>query len=135
MTIGSIFACSIIVFIGMAGHSVAHATDIDGVWASDARSCNRIYVKANNRISFAKDSDLHGSGFIIEKDRIRGKMANCSIKLRKEKATRVELIATCSTDIAVETVQFSLRIEGPNKVIREFPGIPEMAIPYERCAF
>jgi hypothetical protein len=45
----------------------------------------------------------------------------------------VNLIAVCSTDIAIDTIQFGLRMDGPNKLIREVPGIPELEMSYERC--
>jgi hypothetical protein len=31
-------------------------------------------------------------------------------------------------------MHFRLRVEGPNKIVREFVGMPDMEIPYERCA-
>jgi hypothetical protein len=122
-----------IVYFGITTHVAARAADIDGAWANDAAVCHKIYAKAGGSISFASDSIVSGSGFIIDKNRIRGRTANCNIAFRKEHDTRVDLIATCSTDIAVETLQFSLRIIGSNTIVREFPGVPEIAIQYERC--
>ncbi len=135
MTTRSAKFYSTILYFGMMIQGVAHAADIDGAWANDSAVCHKLYSKTGDSIAFAKDLFFHGSGFIIEKNRIRGKVANCNITFRREQKTRVDIIATCSTDIAVETLQFALRIEGPDKVIREFPGIPEMAIQYERCSF
>jgi hypothetical protein len=46
----------------------------------------------------------------------------------------VNIIAVCSTDIAIDTMQFRLRFEGPDKIIREFPGMPDVEMKYERCS-
>ena len=115
------------------GIPLVHAADIDGVWASDADSCSKIYVKSAKGISFAKKADLYGSGFIIEGNKIRGKIASCNIKTRKQDGDTVHLIAVCSTDIAINTVQFTLKTVDSNKVTRLFPGMPELETNYERC--
>ena len=111
----------------------AQAADVDGAWANDPAACSNIFVKKNNVVSLADDSDIYGSGFIVDGNRIRGKMATCTIKSRKEDAGVVHLIAVCSTDIALSTVQFSLRMDGENKLTRFFPGVPEMDVSYVRC--
>ena len=60
--------------------------------------------------SFVPMSDLYGSGFIIEGNRIRGKAASCTIKSRKEDGSTVRLSASCSTNVAVEVMEFNLKI-------------------------
>jgi hypothetical protein len=45
----------------------------------------------------------------------------------------VNLIAVCSTDIALATTQFALKIEGDDKIARLFSGMPEMTMRYVRC--
>ena len=35
-------------------------------WASDPSVCSNVFVKNNNRISFAPDAELYGGGFIVE---------------------------------------------------------------------
>jgi hypothetical protein len=124
MTAMTLFAC---------GPRLAHAEGIEGVWATDAEACSKIFVKSAKGISFAKRADLYGSGFIIDGNKIRGRIANCAIKTRKQEGKIVHLIAVCSTDIAVDTMQFSLNIIDDDKVSRIFPGMPEMETPYERC--
>jgi hypothetical protein len=112
---------------------LAQAANIDGAWATAADACSKIYVKSAKGISFAKRADLYGSGFIIAGDKIRGRIASCTIKKRKQEGNTVHLIAVCSTDIAVDTMQFTLNIIDDDKVSRVFPGMPEMETPYERC--
>jgi hypothetical protein len=112
----------------------ANAADFLGLWATNASACKKVFVKRGGTVSFAKDADLYGSGFIIEQNRIRGKMATCSIKSRKEDGALTHLIANCSTDIALQAVQFSLKIDDENKITRLFPGVPELATSYFRCS-
>jgi hypothetical protein len=114
-------------------HHPAQAANIDGVWATDAAACSKIYVKSAKGIAFAKRADLYGSGFIIDGNKIRGKIASCNIKMRKQDGNTVHLIAVCSTDIAIDTMQFTLNVIDDNKVSRVFPGMPELETPYERC--
>jgi hypothetical protein len=109
------------------------AADLNGAWANDVSICNKIFEKKDNTISMTRDSDMHGSGFIIAGNQIRGKVATCTIKSRKEDGSILQLVATCSTDVALSTVQFSLKIDNENQMTRVFPGIPEMAMPYVRC--
>jgi hypothetical protein len=109
------------------------AADLNGAWANDVSICNKIFERKNNTISMTRDSDMHGSGFIIAGNEIRGKVATCTIKSRKEDGSILQLVATCSTDVALSTVQFSLKIDNENQMTRVFPGIPEMAMPYVRC--
>lgn len=54
--------------------------------------------------------------------------------MRKEQGLVVNLVAVCSTDIAIDTSHFVLRMDGPNKIIREFSGLPELIMTYERCS-
>jgi len=110
------------------------AADINGVWVSDAAVCQKVFEKKGNRVSFVKGSDIYGSGFIIDGNQIRGRIAMCDIKARREQGPVVNIIAVCSTDIAIDTMQFRLRVEGPNKVVREFPGMPDLEMNYERCS-
>lgn len=112
----------------------AHAFDLSGAWAGDASICQKIFVKKKNSISIAQNSDAYGSGFIVEGNKIRGKMATCNITSRKEEAGVLNIIAVCSTDIALSTTQFQLKIDGDDKVTRLFPGMPDLTFAYVRCA-
>lgn len=115
--------------------SVVSAADIQGAWATDTGACSKIFHKTGDRISFTKDADLHGSGFIVDGNRLRGKMASCNITRRKQDGSVLNLIANCSTEIAIETMQLSLKFIDDNKVSRLFPGMPDMEVTYQRCSF
>jgi hypothetical protein len=112
----------------------AQAFDLSGAWAGDVSICNKIFVKEKNGISIAQNSDAYGSGFIVEGNKIRGKIATCNITTRKEEAGVLNIIAVCSTDIALSTTQFQLKIDSDNKVTRLFPGMPDLTFAYVRCA-
>lgn len=111
----------------------AYAIDLNGAWAGDESICGKIFVKKNNKISIASDADHYGSGLIFEGNRIRGRMATCTITKRVEAAGVLNLIANCSTDVALATTQLSLKIDSDNKITRVYPGVPELSVSYVRC--
>lgn len=112
----------------------AAAFDLSGAWANDPAVCDKIFVKKKGRISMTRDSDMYGSGFIAEGNKIRGKMASCVVKTKKEDAGIVNMVAVCSTDIALQNMQFMLKIDGDDKVTRLYQGLPELSVSYVRCA-
>jgi hypothetical protein len=113
----------------------AHAIDLTGAWATDKNVCDKVFTKKGKTISFKGDSEAYGSGFIVEGNAIRGKMARCTIKARKVDGAITHLITACSTDIALAKVQFSLKAVDDNNVIRLYPGMEEMEVQYSRCFF
>jgi hypothetical protein len=125
-----VIACLAIVFLMTP---CARAFDLNGAWASDGSACDKIFQMKNKIASIRRDSDLYGSGFIVEGNQLRGKVAKCAIKSRKEDGQMVHLIAVCSSDIALSTVQFTVRGDNDNQLTRIFPGLPEMSVSYVRC--
>jgi len=119
--------------IALSGNAPARAANLEGAWADNAEVCSKIFAKENNRISFTRNSDLYGSGMIIEPNALRGKTATCRIKTRKTDGPIVNLLTECSTDVAVSTVQFTFRIDAVDKLTRLYPGIPELTTTYVRC--
>ena len=110
-----------------------HAANINGAWTSDVSACAKIFENKNGRISMTRNSDFFGGGFIIEGRELRGKVGTCHVKTRKDDGPTVQSLAECSTDIAISTNQFSLRMDGDNKLTRFFAGMPEMEMTYFRC--
>ena len=100
---------------------------------SDVAACKKVFTGTGSKLSFAKDADVYGSGFIYQGNRLKGKNATCVIKTQKEDADVLHLITTCSNDVALETVQFSLKIINDNQITRFFPGVPELKTDYYRC--
>ena len=111
----------------------AQAIELDGLWSSDPALCDKIFVKKGKQVSFSPLSDLYGSGFIIEGNRIRGKIARCTIKSRKQDGDSLQLAATCSTTIAAQDLEFSLKTIDDNTVARLFPGSSAMQVNFHRC--
>jgi len=111
----------------------ALAADITGVWASDPALCAKIFVKRGSTVMLSKDADLYGSGFVIDGRKIRGRLANCTIKTTKEDGDVVHLLAACATDVMLSNFQLTLRVVDQNKIVRIFPGVSDMQMAYERC--
>jgi len=108
-------------------------TGIDGLWATDARNCDKIFIKTGQGFSFAKDSDLYGSGFIIDGRRVISQAARCEIKTKKQDGEITHLIAGCATDVMLSNMQASFKTIDKDKILRIFPSVSEMEIPFERC--
>ena len=122
------------VIIGWVSSGLAsYAADLTGAWASDTNACEKIFVKSDGKIAIANDADIYGSGFVIEQNRIRGKLATCNIIARKQDGAVTNLVAKCATDIAFENIEFSLRLDNENKITRLYTGIPELSVSYFRC--
>jgi hypothetical protein len=111
----------------------AHAIELSGAWATEADLCNRVFTKKGNQVVFAELSDLFGSGFVIDGNRIRGKAAQCTIQSRKQDGNNLELSAACATSIMHQNVKFNLRVIDDNNLDRLFPDIPGMSLKYSRC--
>jgi hypothetical protein len=112
----------------------ANAFELNGAWTTNPENCSKIFASKNNKIVFANNSDFFGSGFVIEGDQIRGPGKSCKIIKRKEENATLNLIASCSTDIAVlGTQQLSAKIESDNQLVRIYPDFPEMGISFYRC--
>lgn len=113
----------------------ALAQDLTGLWATDARNCDRVFSKTGSGYGIAKDADVYGSGFVVERDRITTQLAKCNIKSSKQDGATTHLILSCATDVMLSNVQASFKRVSDERILRIFPGGSDMEIPYERCAF
>jgi hypothetical protein len=113
----------------------AEAFDLTGAWAASADQCGKVFVRKgrDNKVSFTSFSGVHGGGFMVEADRLRGRFENCKIKSKKEDDRSVNLIAACASGIMLSNVQFFLKVIDDNTISREFPGIEGMEVKYFRC--
>jgi hypothetical protein len=111
----------------------AFAFDLSGAWASDRALCDHVFNKKGSAVSFAELSDLYGSGFIVNGDAIKGKMAECRIKSRKQDGDITTLVASCATSIMTGNYQFSYKVLDDNTLARMFPDIKDMTVNYARC--
>ncbi len=107
--------------------------DLNGSWVTDGSACGKVFVKNGGAISFQKDSDQFGGGFIIEGNKVRGQMQTCTIKTRKEDGNVIHMIAACASDIMASNIQFSAKVIDDNTIARIFPGMPELSMNFSRC--
>jgi hypothetical protein len=128
----SIFISGLIVAV-LGPLDQVRAFEISGVWSTDAELCSRVFSRKDNQVEFAELSDLYGSGFIIDGNRIKGKAAHCAIESRKQDGDGLKIIAACATSIMNQNVEFHLKIVDDDNVVRSFPDIPGMAVNYSRC--
>jgi hypothetical protein len=110
-----------------------HAADLNGAWASDASVCSKVFVKSNNRISFAPDAELYGGGFLVEGDRATGTFQKCNIKSIKDDGTEVNLLAACSTGVEVSNLKFTVKVVGRDQITVSSNGSVDITTPYVRC--
>jgi hypothetical protein len=113
----------------------AQAIDLTGAWASQGDLCKLVFTKKGKALSFTELSDLYGSGFIIDGNRIRGKAVRCTITSRKQNGDNLELGANCATSIMHQSVDFLLKTIDDNTIARVIPEIEDMQIKYTRCSF
>ena len=130
-----ILALSMLVVAQLGFNLPAKAFDLDGAWATQADVCKKIFAKSGNTTSFTSDAESYGSGFIIEGNSIRGQAAKCTIKTRKEAGGLRHLIAICSTQIMIDQMQLSFKVDDDNKITRVFPGMEGFETSYVRCSF
>jgi hypothetical protein len=123
--------------VSLALPECANAVELTGAWAAYADKCNEVFVRRGRarQIGFAEFSSIHGGGFIISANQLRGKFAKCTIKTRKEDGQSLNLIAACATDIMLSNVQFVLKVVDDDNMTRVFPGIEGMEVKYHRCQF
>src|ERR1700747_2121515 len=113
----------------------ALAIDLTGAWASQGDLCKLVFTNKGNTVTFTELSDLYGSGFVIDGDRITGKTAKCTITSRKQNGDNLDLNAICATSIMTQDVSFILKVIDDNNIARVLPEIENMQVKYTRCSF
>lgn len=111
----------------------ADAFDLTGAWATSADQCEKVFTREGGKLGFTEMSDVYGGGFIVEGDQLIGRFARCKVKARKDDGANVNLVAACSTDIMLSSVQFSVKALDADSIVRLFPGMEDLAIRYHRC--
>ena len=110
------------------------AFELTGAWASQTDLCPLVFAKKGNQVVFTELSDLFGSGFIVDGDRIRGRSTKCTIKSKKQVGDSLELSTACATSIMTSSVRFNLKVIDDNNLDRLFPEIAGMTLKYSRCS-
>jgi hypothetical protein len=92
-------ALQVAMIVGLALPEYANAVELTGAWTADSGKCDEVFVRRGRakQIGFAEFSGVHGGGFIVDADRLRGKFARCTIKTRKQEGQTLNLIAACAT--------------------------------------
>ena len=109
------------------------AADISGIWSSDASKCDKIFKKTGSQVSFVDKTGIHGTGFIIEGNKMRGATSKCTIKNKNEKGGVINIVASCANDVMFSDVQFSAKLADNDTLVRLFPGMPELQMAYSKC--
>lgn len=130
MSVGAI----VLSVLGVLSPVAVPAFELTGAWASQTDLCQLVFTKKGNQVVFTELSDLFGSGFIVDGDRIRGRSTKCTIKSRKQVGDSLELSAACATSIMNSSVRFNLKIVDDNSLDRLFPEIAGMTLKYSRCS-
>jgi hypothetical protein len=107
----------------------AQTTDMNGAWAQSADACAKVFVKSGNRISFARNAHRHGVAFILEDDRIRGRVATCRVAWRKDDPKQFD--AKCTANV-FDAVNFTLRVIDDNTIGRIRQGAEPQT--FVRCS-
>ena len=113
----------------------ARAFELTGAWAGHADLCSQVFTKKDGKVVYAEFSELFGSGFVVDGDRIMGRAGTCTIKSRKQEGDSLELSAACASTIMTQDVRFSLKIIDDNTISRSFAEISGMTLNYTRCKF
>ena len=106
----------------------AYAFDLNGAWATDAAVCDKVFVKKDNKVSFAPNSAEYGGGFIVEGNRLHGQSQSCNIKSRsrsdrvKDDPSSIHVLAACATDIMMGTFSSAPRSSTTTPSCAIFPG-------------
>jgi hypothetical protein len=111
----------------------ARGFELTGAWASQTDLCTLVFTKKGNQVVFTELSDLFGSGFIVDGNRIRGRSTRCTIKSKKQAGDSLELSTACATSIMTSNVRFNLKVIDDNNLDRLFPEIAGMTLKYTRC--
>jgi hypothetical protein len=111
----------------------AGAFELSGAWSTEADLCNKVFIKKGDQVTFTELSDLYGSGFVVNGNRIVGKTAICTIESKQQDGDHLGLSASCATSIMYQNLKFSLKILDDNSIVRTIEEVPGMTVKYFRC--
>ena len=111
----------------------ALAADMNGAWAMEASSCSKVFVKNNEKISFAPNADLYGGGFIVEGNRASGTFQKCNIQSRKDDGTSIHLTAACSDGTMIQEMKFAVKFLGVDQITLTLVEQQSIETTFVRC--
>ena len=100
---------------------------------AEAKDVQKLAERVGKGVVTIKTADGSGSGFIIDGRRVVSQGARCDIKSSKQDGAITHLIAGCATDVMLSNMQASFKTINKDRILRIFPSVSEMEIPFERC--
>jgi len=130
-----VLAIAIMAVSGLLSLEKLNAFELTGAWATSADKCGKVFARRGraNQVNFTSLSGVHGSGFIADANRLRGKSDSCLIKSKKESDQSLNLVVRCAAGVMFSNIQFFLKVLDDNTISREFPGMEGMEVKYHRC--
>ena len=92
--------------MGLQELSQLHSGLLRAYSVLNARVQLRTAIFQGKRVTLTSLSDLYGGGFIIDGDRVRGKIVRCRIDSKKEDGSTIHLNVACTTEVATEKIAF-----------------------------
>jgi len=133
-----LFAAGIQLLACVALGSTSHAFDLNGAWTTTPDVCDKVFAKTGNTISFRRDSDLYGDGFIVDENVIVAPQGKCTIKTKREEVSTMQIEASCSSEIMVDQERFNVKVVNDDTILRIFPSIQGsggIEASFNRCKF
>jgi hypothetical protein len=113
--------------------AATQAADLNGAWTIDASACGQMFTKANDKLAFKQDADLHAGGLIVQGRQVTGTFQKCTIKSLRDDGPNVQVIASCSDGVAVSDVAFDVKISGENNITLSSKNPVPVEMAYVRC--
>jgi hypothetical protein len=118
----------------IAQSASTQAADLNGAWTDDASACGKVFTKANNKLAFTQDADLHAGGLIVQGKQITGTFQKCTVKSLHDDGSNVQVIASCSDGVTVSDVAFDVKISGENRITLSSKKPVPVEMSYVRCS-
>jgi hypothetical protein len=112
----------------------AWAVDLNGAWAQDHTVCRNVFVKRDNKVSFAPDAELYGSGLLIEGKQAMGSFQKCRVKSTRADGNILRIIAACSTGVMVSDTDVTVKVVDENNITLTLAGPDQVESPLVRCS-
>jgi len=125
----------LVLFVLLVTQSAStQAADLNGAWTDDASACGEVFTKANNKLAFKPDADLHAGGLIVQGKQITGTFQKCTVKSFHDDGSNVKVIAACSDGVTVSDVAFDVKITGENRMTLSSKEPVPVEMLYFRCS-
>jgi hypothetical protein len=114
--------------------SWALAADLNGAWAQDHTVCSKMFVKGGNKILFAPNAELYGSGMLIEGKQATGSFQKCRVKSTRADGDVLHILAACSTGVMVSDTEVTVKVVDENNITLTLDGPDPIEHSLVRCS-